>query len=203
MVESTGSTVRRSTAADRAPLARVLAAAFADDPVFTHLFPASIPRRAARLRLMFRLEAARSRRRGGTWTTDDGVAAAVWFPPGRWASTRWEDLTQAPGAMAAFGRRGMVGTRARTVMETHHRELPDHWYLLYVGVDPARQGQGLGSAVLRPVLEECDHTGTPAYLEATCDRNRSLYARHGFVDLAPLQLPDGGPTMFPMWRDAA
>jgi GNAT superfamily N-acetyltransferase len=203
MVDDTGPTVRHSTAADRGTLARVLAAAFADDPVFTHLFPVSIPRRAARLRLMFRLEAARSQRRGGAWITGDGAAAAVWFPPGHWASTRWEDLAQAPGAMAAFGRRSMVGTRARSAMETHHRELAAHWYLLYLGVEPARQGQGLGSALLRPVLEECDRTGTPAYLEATCDRNRSLYARHGFAERAPLTLPDGGPTMVPMWRDPA
>jgi GNAT superfamily N-acetyltransferase len=201
MVHDTGSTARHATAADRAAVARVLAAAFAADPVFSYLFPVSIPRRAARLRLMFRLEAARSQRRGGTWITEDCAAAAVWFPPGHWASSRWEDLAQAPGAVAAFGRRSMLGTRARSVLETHHRELPNHWYLLYLGVEPGRQGRGLGSALLRPVLAECDRTGTPAYLEATGDRNRSLYARHGFVGRAPLPLPDGGPMVFPMWRD--
>jgi GNAT superfamily N-acetyltransferase len=184
-------------------VARLLARAFADDPVLTHLFPLSIPQRAGRLRLFFRLEAARSRRRGGAWTTDDRAAAAVWFPPGRWASTRWEDLAQAPGAMAAFGRRTMPATRARSVMETQHRALPHHWYLLYLGVDPSRQGQGLGSAMLRPVLQECDRTGTPAYLEATCDRNRALYARRGFVERHAVPLPDAGPMTFPMWREPA
>jgi hypothetical protein len=53
------------------------------------------------------------------------------------------------------------------------------------------------------VLEECDRTGTPAYLEASGERNRSLYARHGFVERDPLPLPAGGPTVFPMWRDPA
>jgi GNAT superfamily N-acetyltransferase len=203
MVEDTRSAVRRATKADRRALAAVLAEAFAGDPVFVFGFPESIPLRAARLRLLFRLEVARGERRGGTWISADGAAGAVWFPPGRWAPTTWEEIAQAPGAVAAFGRNATVGAAIRSVMDAHHRELPDHWYLLYVGVGPGRQNQGLGSALLRPVLDECDRTGTPAYLEATCERNRALYARHGFADRAPYTLPRGGPMLFPMWRDPA
>jgi GNAT superfamily N-acetyltransferase len=61
----------------------------------------------------------------------------------------------------------------------------------------------VGSALLRAVLERCDRDGTPAYLEASCERNRQLYLRHGFTDLEPLPLPDGGPVMYPMWREPA
>jgi GNAT superfamily N-acetyltransferase len=203
MVEDTRSAARRATRADRRALAAVLAQAFSDDPVFVFGFPESIRLRDARLRLLFRLEVARSERRGGAWIAADGAAGAAWFPPGQWAPTRWEDLAQAPGAVTAFGRNAMVGTGIRSVMDAHHRELPDHWYLLYVGVRADRQNQGLGSALLRPVLEECDRTGVPAYLEATCERNRALYARHGFVDRESYSLPRGGPPVFPMWRDPA
>ncbi|MGY1806882.1 GNAT family N-acetyltransferase [Blastococcus sp. SYSU D00669] len=203
MTEDTRSAVRRATRADRRALARLLAAAFSDDPVFTAAFPPGGRARDARMRLLFRLEAARSERRGGTWITADHAAGAVWFPPGRWASTRWEDIAQGPGAVAAFARQAPLGVGIRTVMDTHHRELPDHWYLLYVGVVPERQGEGLGTALLRPVLEECDRTGVPAYLEATCERSRGLYARLGFVEQEPLPLPAPAPPVFPMWRDPA
>jgi GNAT superfamily N-acetyltransferase len=206
MTEDTRRGVRRTTAADRGTLAGVLAAAFADDPVFAHLFPAAVSRRESRLRRMFALEAARSERYGGTWITGDGAGAAVWFPPGRWKATTWEDLRDAPRWMALFGRELGFGSKAQKVreaLEAHHRELPPHRYLLYLGVVPGRQGEGLGSALLRPVLEDCDRSGTPAYLEASCERNRALYARHGFTDRDPLPLPGGGPTMFPMWRDPA
>ena len=181
----------------------MLAASFADDPVFTYLFPPALSRRGKRLERMFALEAARSVQRGGCWSASGGAGAAVWFPPGRWTSTRWEDLRDAPSWIRLFGRQVQLGMKARSEMEAHHRPLPDHWNLLYVGVAPGRQGQGIGSAVLRPVLDECDRTGTPAYLEATCERNRSLYARHGFVEQQPLRLPDGGPAVFPMWREPA
>ncbi len=127
----------------------------------------------------------------------------MWFPPGQWRSTTWEDVRDAPRAMRLFGRQMGLAQKVRSHMEAHHRSLPDHWYLLYIGIEPGQQGQGLGSALLRPVLEECDRTGAAAYLEASCERNRSLYARHGFIERDPLRLPEGGPTMYPMWREPA
>jgi GNAT superfamily N-acetyltransferase len=203
MVENTGIAVRRATAADRVELGRILAAAFADDPVFSHLLPPAMSHRPARLQKMFTLEATRSEQRSGTWVAADGAGATAWFPPGRWKSTTWEDVRDAPRWIRLFGRQLRTGQKIRTDMEAHHRLLPDHWYLLYIGVEPGRQGQGIGSALLRPVLEECDRTGTPAYLEASCERNRALYARHGFIERDPLPLAEGGPTMFPMWREPA
>lgn len=62
------------------------------------------------------------------------------------------------------------------------------------------RGQGIGSALLRSVLERCDLEGVPAYLEATCVRNSDLYARHGFTVRGEVVLPDG-PPLFPMWRE--
>ena len=184
-------------------MARTLAAAFDDDPVFTYLFPPAMSRREARLERMFELETARSGRRSGAWTAAGGAGAAVWFPPGQWAATTWENVRDGLSWVRVFGRQLRVGGAARSVMEAHHRPLPEHWYLLYLGVEPRHQGAGVGSALMRPVLAECDRTGTPAYLEATCERNQTLYARHGFVERDPLPLPDGGPTVFPMWREPA
>ena len=77
MVENKGSAVRRATTADRPQLARILAAAFADDPVFTFLLPPTMSRREARLQRVFRLEAARSERRGGTWVARGGSVGVV------------------------------------------------------------------------------------------------------------------------------
>ena len=201
MVESTGSAVRRAAAADRERIARILGAAFVEDPVFSFLLPPAMSRRQARLQRLFALEAARSEQRGGTWIADGDAGASVWFPPGQWRSTTWEDVRDAPSWVRVFGRQARLGQQVRSDMEAHHRPLPDHWYLLYAGVAPGRQGQGVGSALLRPVLEECDRTGIPAYLEATCERNRALYARHGFVAREPLRLPADGPTLLPMWRE--
>ncbi len=68
-----------------------------------------------------------------------------------------------------------------------------------LGVDPARRGGGLGSALLAAGTHRCDVERRPAYLEATSPRNRRLYERHGFEVVGEVVLPDG-PSMWPMWR---
>jgi GNAT superfamily N-acetyltransferase len=62
------------------------------------------------------------------------------------------------------------------------------------------QGQGLGSAVLAPVLTQCDHDGVAAYLESSKETNIAFYGRHGFRVTGEIQLPRG-PKMWQMWRD--
>lgn len=91
---------------------------------------------------------------------------------------------------------GLVG------VERSHPARPAHWYLATLGTDPDVQGQGCGSAVLEPVLRECDRLGIGAYLESSKERNIDFYVRHGFRVSGDLRLPRG-PCLWPMWRDAA
>jgi GNAT superfamily N-acetyltransferase len=77
-----------------------------------------------------------------------------------------------------------------------------YWYLQFMGVAPAWQGQGLGSALMAPVLARCDREGVRAYLDATSERNKRLYERHGFEAEEPFA-PPGGPPLWPMWRQPA
>jgi ribosomal protein S18 acetylase RimI-like enzyme len=84
------------------------------------------------------------------------------------------------------------------LMSQHHPNEPHH-YLFLLGTRPEWQSCGLGTALMRPVLEMCDRDGLPAYLEATSERNQALYRRHRFDVVGEIRLP-GGPTMWPMWR---
>jgi ribosomal protein S18 acetylase RimI-like enzyme len=84
--------------------------------------------------------------------------------------------------------------------ERKHPATPPHWYLVWLGTDPSAQGNGLASAVLRPVLEHCDTDGVAAYVESSKERNITFYARHGFRVIRELRLPRG-PTVWPMWRE--
>ena len=83
-------------------------------------------------------------------------------------------------------------------MEEKHPVEP-HRYLFLLGTRPESQGRGLGSALMAPVLQTCDRDRVPAYLEATSERNKQLYTRHGFDVTDEIALP-GGPTMWTMWR---
>jgi GNAT superfamily N-acetyltransferase len=84
-------------------------------------------------------------------------------------------------------------------VETAHPHRPPHFYLAVLGTDPSRQGHGIGSALLQPVLDLCDRDGVPVYLESSKESNVAFYARHGFRVTAEVRLPKG-PPMWPMWR---
>ena len=51
----------------------------------------------------------------------------------------------------------------------HPRE--EHWYLEVLGTRPDRQGEGLGSALIRHGLERAEQDGLPAYLESSKESN--------------------------------
>lgn len=191
---------RRATAADLPALAAMLSAAFLDDPV------ARWACRAAALRpaVLEGFYAARLRQllaHDTVWTAGRLASAALWAPPGAWRTTPREDLELARSQLRArlllrmpLVVAGLLG------IERRHPTHPPHWYLAVLGTDPAQQGRGLGSAVLGPVLAECDADGVGAYLESSKERNLDFYARHGFRVAAELRLPRG-PRVWSMWRD--
>ncbi len=136
------------------------------------------------------------------WTTPELATAALWAPPKRWKTTLRQDAELARCLLhpRLLGRAPLIATGLMG-LERRHPPHPPHWYLAVLGTDPAAQGQGLGSAVLQPVLAQCDTDGVGAYLESSKERNIDFYARHGFRVTAELRLPRG-PRMWAMWREA-
>ena len=184
---------RRATRRDLPALSETLAAAFHDDPVFRWWIAGDAARREI-LPAFFGVILDAHLTAGEIRTTHDLATAAVWAAPD---APEDEAL---PGAIAEAA--GEHAGRAFEILErmaAQHPEEP-HWYLPFVGTRPDRQSRGLGSAVMRPVLDACDVAGLPAYLEATSERVARLYARHGFMIAGEIELPDG-PSLWPMWRE--
>jgi GNAT superfamily N-acetyltransferase len=65
-------------------------------------------------------------------------------------------------------------------LEQFHPTDP-HWYLAFVGSEPAIQSRGIGRALLAPVLKIADETHTPCYLETPFPRTHEFYERLGFA----------------------
>ncbi len=125
---------------------------------------------------------------------------ALWVPPGRLPRPGWEQartaLKSAPGLVRARHRRQAV--RLLNAVERAHPHEP-HWYLALLGTDPAAQGTGVGSALLAPVLAQCDEQGEVAYLETQKQANVAWYARHGFAETGTVELP-GVPKVWLLTR---
>jgi len=191
--------VRRARPEEHGQLARTLAAAFADDPAWSWLMPFSD--REQRQRLFFATELAHQAHRRQVWVAGDGAATAVWAPPGLWRAPPGVAMREAPAMLRVFGRRLPLAFRWLLRAEHKHPREPQHWYLNYLGTEPQSQGQGLGSALLRPMVALCDRDRSGAYLESSSERSRALYERHGFQVVETFEMPGGGPDIHRMWRD--
>lgn len=190
---------RPATHADVPRLAGALAAAFSGDPPLQWLVPEH-GRRPVLLRRYFEALLPLYLECGQVWATEDPVGAAAWVAPGRWPLPVRRQLADAPTLLRVFGRHPVRALRGTHAIE-HGHPAQRHWYLDYIGVDPAGHGRGTGSALLAPVLEHCDKVREPAYLNAGSSRSRDLYARHGFEVTERFELPGGGPSLWRMWRE--
>ncbi|MDQ8702178.1 GNAT family N-acetyltransferase [Streptomyces sp. LHD-70] len=194
-----GVEIRRAGEGDRERLVRLLDDAFQYDPVSSWVFPDESHRSKVHGAFMgVFLDVALSE--GWVDVTEDGAAAALWLHVPAGEPEEEEDDT--PARMREIAdpeneRAELVG-RLTGAVHPHDRA---HDYLLLIAATPERQGEGLGTALITSVLERCDRTGMPAYLEASSERSRGLYERLGFAFMGrAVQLPDG-PRMFPMWRE--
>ena len=192
---------RPATPAELPRLGHVLARAFADDPVAHWFFPDASKRRGQLPRFFGDLFLARLALGRDEIYTDPGLRGiASWTPPGLGHTSTAELLGLLPRMAALWGRWLPRALRGLSFMEAHFPAEP-HWHLPFLGVAPEAQGQGVGSALMRPMLDRADREGTPAYLEASTTRNRDLYLRHGFAVLDVMHMPGDGPPLWRMWRE--
>lgn len=178
------------------PVMDILSLAFSTDPCVRYIFPTAVAYLAHYRRLATAMAGA-ALAAGTAWVADGDGAAALWLPPGVHgdgeAIGALVGETVAPEKLATLAE---VGEQ----MDRCHPEAP-HWYLPLIGVDPSRQGQGLGSALLKAGLARCDQDGLPAYLESSNPKNVPLYERHGFEVIGLIQ-PGDYPPLVPMLRPA-
>lgn len=133
----------------------------------------------------------------GAFLSDCLGGVALWLPPG---------VHPDGDAIEAFFRKTVSEEKLDDLfgvleqMDEYHPE-ESHWYLSIIGVDPARQGQGLGAQLLQHTLARCDEDGLPAYLESSNPANISLYMRHGFEVMGEIRVGDA-PLVTPMLRPA-
>jgi len=138
---------------------------------------------------------------GQVYVTDDHTGAALWLDVDVSVDSAGDnaELQQAliDGLGADYAKRFFT---LAELFDAEHPAHESHAYLLFVGVVPEVQDQGIGTAVLLERLGELDRIHRSAYLEASSERNAALYTRLGFAPIGEsVALPDG-PTIYPMWR---
>lgn len=189
--------------------ASVLTRAFEDDPLYAFL----VPRREARMRFLDALGGALLRAllpRGHVYAfMDSGVCGAIAFaPPGGYPLSFGSEMRMlvrlarsvlGTGGAFRLARRGMATWGALSRL---HPTMP-HYYLAMVGVEPRRQGTGLGRALIAPGLERADAERVPVYLETANPANLPFYRRFGFEVVEELRPVEDSPPLWTMLRPSA
>lgn len=193
--------VRKITREDIPKVSAVMGRAFEDDP-FAGWFAANDEKKPERITRFMRIALERfCIAHGDSYTTTEFQGGALWTPPGKWKLSLFDQMKMGPqmASVASWRRMPKVMGGLNAVEKFHPHE--PHYYLLALGVEPTMQGRSIGSQLMAPILQKCDAEGIPAYLESSKDVNVPLYERHGFKVTKEMDVPNGGPKIWLMWRD--
>jgi ribosomal protein S18 acetylase RimI-like enzyme len=167
-----------------AEAAAVLARAFHNDPLQRYVFPDEGQRSAlspAHFEPIIRFGHLAAE----VWIVGDPIGAvAVWCPP---TGGSIDDVLLEHAGFSRLPQQIGEEPWQRFNQMIQHLEpfrLADvpgpHWYLMVIGVDSSRQGEGLGGTLVEHGLRKADADRVPCYLETCQPENVVFYRKHGF-----------------------
>jgi ribosomal protein S18 acetylase RimI-like enzyme len=181
-----------------APVRAMLTRAFLDYPLMQYV-NAELARRRRGVPTLYGGIIRDTLRYGEIQVSAGLEGACCWLPPGVGLPTFLREVRSGMlGLPLGFG---WAGFQRLVDFDHVQRELHEkyatrpHWFLATIGVDPAHQGRGIGSALMAPVLARADESRIPCYLETHTLDNVRLYERHGFRVMEHLE----NPTSVPLW----
>ena len=185
-----------SRATEKARIVSTLTLAFASDPFMRWLLPESEDYLAKFPEFLEVEGLSLSLQHNSSFATESFEGASFWLPPDTHA-----DEAQLVQWMSENVRTEILPTLMElgTRIDAAHDSCGPCWYLAYLGVDGAFQGKGLGSVLLKDMIERLDREQQTAFLESSNPTNISLYERHGFERIEEVALPNT-PVITPMIR---
>ena len=163
----------------------VLGRALKDDPVSVYDIPDKEKRHAV-IKYVFQMTSCLGVKYGETHATSPNLEGiAVWLP---YINKKFKLIINIGCLLnAKFYKLGRQAAKRIKPIEEYntkvHREFApgDHWYLQTLGVEPAHQGKGYGSLLMKYMLEKIDNTNPlPVFLETSTEINVKFYKRFGF-----------------------
>ncbi len=183
-------------------MARVLANAFQDYPLFIWVIPNAEDRRK-KLHYGFSGLVRYGLKYGEVYATSDkfeGVIIYLHSNSGPMTTWRWLKCGFLK-VIFKWGRQSVNrwSSVGDSTEEFRNKNAPDpHMYLLTIGVDPPYQEKGYGSRLITSGLKRLDAKNIPAYLETFKNHNVSIYRHFKFHLCDECHLPNTDLTLYSM-----
>ncbi len=196
--------------AQMADASEIAAHAFASDPVFSYLTPDDPELRFRALSWVTNRIMTACTQYEHIYTTSDLQGIAAWLPPGEFSSNlrqqlkmMWQLQLYRLPMKVGWNRLGRWLDALYATEIAHQQDMGNApcWYLGLMVVNPAKQGQGIGSRLLQPILRRASDEGLPCYLVTFAEQAVRFYQKNGFEIARQQKFAPEAPTFWTLKRN--
>lgn len=185
--------------------AEVFAVSFKDYPLFEYF--SNYKYSVAKMKVFWRV-ALRIAGKSSYFVTSDEEARslAFLFFAGKKYSSIWQYIKA--GGLAIVFKMGLPTTLRMLRFDDFALEIKNRYadenclYFYAFATLPEHRGAGLGSGVLKKIIEFLDSQGKSCYLETMSIKNVAIYEKYGFEVKETVKIPNSDITLYAMLRAA-
>jgi ribosomal protein S18 acetylase RimI-like enzyme len=171
--------MRRGSIDDKQRIIEILTDAFDDNKSVNYVVKQD-SRRVERIRGLMDYSFNLCNAFGEVWMSDDQEACALILFPDQKRTSLQTLLWDLKLALSVIGlSRVQAVLKREALIKSNHPKHPIS-YLWFIGVSPKKQNKGIGSSLMREVIDQCGRKNRPIYLETSMDKNLPFYKKAGF-----------------------
>lgn len=179
--------MRRATVNDRQLVIDILKKSFGDNKSVNYVVKQD-QKREDRIKGLMEYSFDLCNAFGEVWMSEDLQACALILFPDKKKTSVKTILWDLKLALSVIGLdRLSTVLKRESMIKTQHPKEP-FAYLWFIGVNPSKQGRGIGSAFIQEVIDKCEKDQRPIYLETSMERNLPFYQKFGFEIFKSLDL---------------
>jgi hypothetical protein len=189
--------MERATHADKEVVVNILCKSFDDNKSVNYIIKQD-RKRARRLRRLMEYSFEICYRFGDVILSDNKKGCALLVMPDKRKTTFKSILLDAKLALTCIGLSGIKKAMEReSRINKVHPDQPIY-YLWFIGVDTKSQSMGIGSGLLKEVINQSIIRNRPIYLETSTIKNLPWYQKFGFTIFEEI---DFGYALFCLKRE--
>lgn len=192
--------ILKATQDDIPILSKVLCEAFINDPMINTIVK-NDKQKMVRMEIFFNIMLKYALSKGYLYTNDKKNCCAAWIKPEYYDDASYIKLTNIISWIKVIGFDRVLKVLRVYYNLSKYQPKFKNYYLMFLGIQPEIQGKGLGSQIMKPMIEISDNESMPIYLETSNKNNVSFYQKLNFRVIHEVNEDNFLPNTWFMARD--